>query len=179
MPTAPLPLLKVGTDPEDPAVPDRRAVLVTLLALPVAACARRDNAPRPMGFAEGDPPLHPGETGKLRLLINHYADLYRVPRALFHRVIQRESGYRPDARHGPYYGLMQILPQTAAQMGYVGPPSGLLDADTNLRYAGKYLRGAWLCSDGDIDAAVGWYARGYYYEAKRRGILVETGLRSA
>jgi hypothetical protein len=25
---------------------------------------------------------------------------------------------------------------------------------------------------------VGWYARGYYYEAKRKGLLEETGLRS-
>jgi hypothetical protein len=25
---------------------------------------------------------------------------------------------------------------------------------------------------------VGWYARGYYYEAKRRGLLEETGLKT-
>ncbi|MDX1780914.1 MAG: lytic transglycosylase domain-containing protein, partial [Thalassovita sp.] len=30
---------------------------------------------------------------------------------------------------------------------------------------------------GDEDKAVMWYARGYYYEAKRRGLLRETGLR--
>ncbi len=63
-------------------------------------------------------------------------------------------------------------------MGHSGPPSDLLNAETSLRYAGRYLRGAWLVSDGDIDTAVGWYARGYYYEAKRRGMLVETGLRA-
>ena len=34
----------------------------------------------------------------------------------------------------------------------------------------KYLRGAWLLSDGSYDTAVKWYASGYYYEAKRRGI---------
>ena len=86
--------------------------------------------------------------------------------------------YRPEARNGPYYGLMQILPQTARSMGYRGPDSGLLDAHTNLTYAVKYLRGAWLVSDGDEATAVQWYARGYYYEAKRRGMLRETGLRS-
>ena len=59
------------------------------------------------------------------------------------------------------------------------PPESLLDAETNLKCAGKYLRGAWLLSDGDIDTAISWYARGYYYEAKRRGMLVETGLRPA
>ena len=66
---------------------------------------------------------------------------------------------------------MQILPQTAATMGYRGPPSGLLDAETNLKYAGKYLRGAWLVSRGNPDKAVMWYPRGYYYEAKRMGLL--------
>ena len=73
--------------------------------------------------------------------------------------------------------MMQILPETARTMGYSGKPSGLLDADTNLNYAVKYLRGAWLVSGGDEEAAVGWYARGYYYEAKRLGLLEETGLR--
>jgi hypothetical protein len=45
-----------------------------------------------------------------------------------------------------------------------------------LKYAGKYLRGAWLLSHGSQDKAVSWYARGYYYEAKRRNMLKETGL---
>jgi soluble lytic murein transglycosylase-like protein len=73
---------------------------------------------------------------------------------------------------------MQILPATAKSMGYNGTPMGLLDAETNLKYSVKYLRGAWLISDGSFDNAVKWYSRGYYYEAKRRGMLVETGLRS-
>nr|AIA89024.1 CAZy families GH23 protein [uncultured Rhodobacter sp.] len=32
------------------------------------------------------------------------------------------------------------------------------------------MRGAWQVADGSEDEAVGWYARGYYYEAKRKGI---------
>lgn len=123
-------------------------------------------------------PLYSGETAELRILINKWADHYGVPRSLFHRVIQRESDYNPAARNGPYYGLMQILPQTARTMGYQGADAGLLDAETNLQYAGRYLRGAWLVSGGDEAEAVGWYARGYYYEAKRQGLLVETGLRA-
>jgi len=123
-------------------------------------------------------PLYPGETAELRILINKWADHYGVPRSLFHRVIQRESDYNPAARNGPYYGLMQILPQTARTMGYRVADAGLLDAETNLQYAGRYLRGAWLVSGGDEAEAVGWYARGYYYEAKRQGLLVETGLRA-
>lgn len=110
-------------------------------------------------------------------LIAKYARVYDVPEDLAHRVVERESGYNPAAQNGPYYGLMQILPQTARTMGYRGAPEGLLDADTNPRFAVKYLRGAWLVSRGNRDRAVMWYAKGYYCEAKRLGLLEETGLR--
>ncbi|PKQ13364.1 MAG: transglycosylase [Alphaproteobacteria bacterium HGW-Alphaproteobacteria-1] len=155
----------------------RRAALVLCLA--AAACAEVPEVSRaapPDLFA---PPLYPNETPELRRLINHYADHYEVPRALVHRLAIRESTHRPEARNGPYYGLLQILPQTARAMGHGGPPSELLDAETNLKYGVKYLRGAWLVAGGDPDAAIMWYARGYYYEAKRLGLLVETGLRPA
>ncbi|WP_022703071.1 transglycosylase SLT domain-containing protein [Pseudorhodobacter ferrugineus] len=125
-----------------------------------------------------DPPLHVNETAELRRLINQYADLYDVPRPLVHKIIIRESHHRPAARNGPYFGLMQILPATARGVGFSGPNTGLLDAETNLKYGVKYLRGAWLLADGSYDTAVKWYSRGYYYEAKRRGMLKETGLRS-
>ena len=151
----------------------RRSAIILALAT-LAACGRRDRGDR--AASRGD--LHPGETPELRRLINRYAGVYDLPPSLLHRVIQRESGYRPGARNGPYFGLMQILPQTARTMGYQGPPEGLLDAETNLKYAGKYLRGAWLLSRGSQDRAVMWYAKGYYYEAKRRGMLEETGLRA-
>ncbi len=158
-----------------------RRVFVALALASTAACGRAPDAD--IAFAaqpvQDALPLHPGETADLRFLINKYADLYQVPRTLVHRVVQRESDYRPGARNGPYYGLMQILPATARGMGFSGRDSDLLDAETNLTYAVKYLRGAWLLSDGDEATAVSWYARGYYYEAKRRGMLVETGLRAA
>ncbi len=138
----------------------------------LAACSTP--APPPSVQA---PALYPGETAEMRALITTYAAVHEIPEALLHAVIQRESDYRADARNGPYYGLMQILPETAGQMGFRGAPSDLLDAETNLLYAGRYLRGAWLLSDGDIPTAVMWYARGYYYEARDRCMLVETGLR--
>jgi soluble lytic murein transglycosylase-like protein len=145
----------------------------------LAACSTQNSrpvpAPQPTAFL---PPLHPNETPELRASINRWADHHEVPRALVHRLAIRESTHNPAARNGPYYGLLQILPQTAGTMGFRGAPTDLLNADTNLKYAGKYLRGAWLLSDGDHGTAINWYARGYYYEAKRRGMLVETGLRA-
>ncbi len=145
----------------------RRSALVVGLGGLVASCGGRPVEPVPEQHG-------PAEVNRL---IGEYARLYEVPEALVHRVVRRESNYNPAARNGPYFGLMQIHPQTARTMGHIGPPEALLDAETNLRYAVRYLRGAWLVSRGDQDAAVGWYARGYYYEAKRLGLLEETGLR--
>ncbi len=143
----------------------------------LAGCGRRRVSSAPSRAAQNIP-LYPNETPELRRLINKYADVHDIPVTLLHRVIIRESTHNPVARNGPYYGLMQLHPETARTMGYRGSPEGLLDAETNLIYAGRYLRGAWLISDGDDETAINWYARGYYYEAKRRGMLVETGLRS-
>jgi soluble lytic murein transglycosylase-like protein len=152
----------------------RRAVLgIGLLAL--ASCSGgSDSKPEVSRASTG---LYPNETPELRALIEKYSAEYDVPESLVHRVVIRESTHQPGARNGPYYGLMQILPQTARGMGYRGSAEGLLDAETNLKYSVKYLRGAWLLSDGSQDRAVHWYSRGYYYEAKRRGMLEETGLR--
>ena len=120
--------------------------------------------------------LYAGETPRMRALVNKWAAQYDMPPSLLHRVIQRESDYQAGARNGPYWGLMQVLPQTARTMGHDGPPEALLNPETNLRYAGRYLRGAWLVADGDEQAAMMWYAKGYYYEAKNRCLLRATGL---
>lgn len=110
-------------------------------------------------------------------IITKYAILYGIPESLLHRVVRRESTYNPRAYNRGHYGLMQIKYATARSMGYEGPAEGLFDAETNIKYAGKYLRGAWLVADDKNDGAVRLYAAGYYYHAKRKGLLDETGLR--
>lgn len=146
-------------------------IRMMILLVALSACAAAPDVTRAPA-----PTLNPGETGQMRALVNKYAAIHEIPASLIHRVIQRESDYRPGARNGPYWGLMRILPQTARTMGHQGPPSDLLDAETNLTYAGRYLKGAWMVSDGDEHAAMMWYAKGYYYEAKRRCLLRATGL---
>ena len=148
----------------------RRLLLV--LALVLGGCG---GGAEPATRA-AEPPLYPNETPELRRLINHYADVYDLPPALVHRLIDRESDYRPHLRAGPYYGLLQMLPQTARTMGHDGPASELLDPEVNLRYGLRYLRGAYLLAEGDFDGAIRRYASGYYYEARDRCMLVETGL---
>jgi soluble lytic murein transglycosylase-like protein len=53
-------------------------------------------------------------------------------------------------------------------MGYRGTAAGLLDADTNMTYAVKYLAGAYQAADGNANRAVHYYAAGYYYAAKSK-----------
>ncbi len=145
--------------------------LLALMALTLLmACGGGRDDPTPPSR------LYPGETAEMRRHIERAADELDIPEALLHRVIQRESDYRANARNGPYWGLMQILPQTARTMGFDGRNEELLDPVVNLRYAGRYLRGAWLVSDRNMDRAVMFYARGYYYDARDRCMLVETGL---
>ena len=72
---------------------------------------------------------------------------------------------------------MQIRYDTAQSMGYSGPASGLLDAETNLKFGVRYLSGAYKVGDGNADRAVHNYASGYNYAAKKKGLLEEVGLR--
>ncbi len=159
-------------------LPRRQFLLISTAFLLVGCGGRSTGQSSPTARQDSfNPPLYPNETPELRTLINKWADHYQIPRELVHRQAVRESTHRPWARNGPYWGLLQILPQTARTMGHRGAAEELLDPDVNLKYAGKYLKGAYLVSGGSIEDAMKWYARGYYYEAKRLGLLVETGLR--
>jgi len=125
----------------------------------------------------GQPEEHAaGPRGEIERLIEKYAALYQVPVDLVRHVVNRESTFNPKAYNHGHWGLMQIKHATARGMGYLGPASGLFDAETNLKYAVKYLRGAWLVSDGNAKRADRLYQTGYYYDAKRKGLLEETGL---
>ena len=156
-----------GSEPSSPlaAQPDmplaaQPAVLIVPVQMPRT---------RPLAVVEGG-------DDDLNQLIEKYATLYEVPVQLVRRVVKRESNFNPGAYDRGYWGLMQIKHATARGMGYGGSARGLLDAETNLKYAVRYLRGAWIVAEGDPDLAVRYYSRGYYYDAKRRGLLDETGL---
>ena len=49
-----------------------------------------------------------------------------------------------------------------ARHGLSGDAKGLLDPDTNMTYAVKYLAGAYRAAGCDADRAVSYYQRGYY-----------------
>lgn len=102
-------------------------------------------------------------------MIARHAAANGLPEALVRRVIVRESRYNPRAVSKGNYGMMQIRLGTAHAMGYRGSAGGLLDADTNMTYAVRYLAGAYRAAGGNQDRAVMNYARGYYHQAKAQG----------
>jgi len=147
-----------------------RIASLTLGALVLAGC----ESSRPDFSATApDTPATASLSGReaIHAHIAEHAAKYNIPESLIHRSVQRESRYNPAARNGPYWGLMQIRYDTARSMGYTGSPNGLLDAKTNLDYAVPYLANAWMLSGGDEARAIQLYAKGYYYEAKRMGML--------
>ena len=96
-------------------------------------------------------------------LIAMHAQANAVPESLVHRVIVQESRYNPRAiGRGGTMGPMQIKQATARGVGYTGPASGLLDPDTNLTYAVRYLAGAFRAAAGNADRAVAYFRSGYY-----------------
>ncbi|MPZ59642.1 MAG: transglycosylase SLT domain-containing protein [Rhizobiales bacterium] len=117
---------------------------------------------------------------KLDAMIAAHAQANGVPVALVHRVVIRESRYRPGViGKGGAMGLMQIKTATARGLGYSGTARGLLDPETNLTYAVRYLAGAYRVAGGNPDRAVMHYARGYYYAAKRKGMLDDVSARTS
>jgi len=112
--------------------------------------------------------------GNLNGLIARHAAANNLPEDLVRRIIKRESGGNPRVVSKGNFGLMQIKLATARSMGYQGTAAGLLDADTNMTYAVKYLAGAYHVAGGNTNRAVHYYAAGYYYAAKSKGRAAPT-----
>ncbi len=116
----------------------------------------------PSAFAQG---------ADYQALVASHAAANGVPAELVHRVIMRESRYNPRAVSKGNYGMMQIRLQTARGLGYTGTAQGLLDPETNLTYAVKYLAGAYQAAGGNADRAVHYYAAGYYGATRRQRVM--------
>src|SRR5215813_3848842 len=116
--------------------------------------------------------LRSDASSNLDALIARHAAANNLPEDLVRRVIKRESGGNPRVISAGNYGLMQIKLPTARSMGYTGTAAGLLDADTNMTYAVKYLAGAYRVAGGNASRAVHYYASGYYYAAKAKGMKI-------
>ena len=108
------------------------------------------------------------QAGQHEALIARHAAQNGLPPELVRRVMMKESGGRAHIVSAGNYGLMQIRHGTARGVGYTGSPQGLLDPETNMTYATKYLAGAYRAAGGNQALALSYYQRGYYYAAKRQ-----------
>ncbi|QXI36526.1 lytic transglycosylase domain-containing protein [Pseudomonas xantholysinigenes] len=80
-----------------------------------------------------------------------------VPQALLHALIKAESGYNPKARSAKgAAGLMQLMPDTAKEMGV----KDVLDPEANVRGGARYLKRMLTLFDNDITLAVAAYNAG-------------------
>ena len=84
-----------------------------------------------------------------------------LPPEIADAVAMVETGYRPNAvGSSGEIGLMQVMPATAAQLGFRGSLAELADPDTNIRLGVTYLAQAWAASGGDICRALTKYRAG-------------------
>jgi hypothetical protein len=94
---------------------------------------------------------------RLETLIQTIADRHHVDAALVRAVMQVESGGNPTAvsRKGAM-GLMQLMPDTALQMGV----TKVFDPQENLEAGVRTLRALLVRYDGDLDKALAAYNAG-------------------
>ncbi|WP_409269861.1 lytic transglycosylase domain-containing protein [Pseudomonas sp. KCJK9044] len=85
------------------------------------------------------------------------ARTHDVPQALLHALIKAESGYNPKARSAAgAVGLMQLMPDTAREMGV----ENALDPEDNVQGGARYLKRMLKLFDNDITLAVAAYNAG-------------------
>lgn len=80
------------------------------------------------------------QTG-IRALVSEVAREQRVPDAVAHALVRRESRYNARAvGQAGEIGLVQIKLQTARGLGFRGTREALFDPRTNLTYGMRYAR---------------------------------------
>jgi hypothetical protein len=107
-------------------------------------------------------PLQKAGRATYLAIVTREAERAGLPAAIADAVAEVESGYRAEAfgRVGEV-GLMQIRPQTAALLGYLGPVAGLFEPETNIHFGIKYLAQAWRLARGDLCRTLMKYRAGH------------------
>ena len=99
--------------------------------------------------------------GTLRAAVARHAAANGVPAAMAMGIVHFESRFNPRAVNGPYTGLTQIHPRTAAGLGYRGTRAGLFLPETNLAYGMKYLGQAYKLAKGNTCGTIMRYQSGH------------------
>jgi soluble lytic murein transglycosylase-like protein len=114
-------------------------------------------------LADTDLPAHQGSARTAyRLIVHREAASEGLPAEIADAVTQIESGYDPTVIGGAgEIGLMQVLPTTAAMLGFRGSPAELARPDVNVRYGVRYLAEAWRLAKGDLCRTLMKYRAGH------------------
>jgi hypothetical protein len=130
-------------------------------ARPFPALPLPPEVPPPSGFV-------PPASGARKLylpLIESEARFQGIPPEVADAVARVESNYDPTAMGGDgERGIMQVMPPTAAMLGFRGTPLELADPATNIRLGVRYLAGAWRLANGDLCRALMKYRAGHKEE---------------
>jgi hypothetical protein len=88
-----------------------------------------------------------------------------VPPEVADAVARVESAYDSAARGSSgERGMMQVMPPTAAMLGFKGTLDQLAEPETNIRLGVTYLAGAWRLAGGDLCRALMKYRAGHHEE---------------
>jgi len=113
-------------------------------------------------FYSGD-----GETYRLEALINHFANKFQLDAALIKAVIKVESDFNPRVVSSKgAQGLMQLMPETAQEVGVNNP----FDPSQSIYGGSLYLRKMLDSFDRNLDYALAAYNAGPTTVRKYGGI---------
>ena len=144
----------------------RHLPLAALLLVPAHAWADAPGVgPEIPGLASMLAGLPAGQAAGRDLLVHqvmHEAELQGVPPALADAVAVVETGYNPGAvGSSGEIGLMQIMPATAAMLGFHGTTQALFEPATNIHLSVAYLARAWAMSGGNVCRTLMKYRAGW------------------
>ena len=115
------------------------------------------DVPATSSFRSTRPVVSRAAHGQYEPLIQTHAASFAIPADLVRAVIQVESGFNPKARSPKgAMGLMQLMPQTAREMGVRDP----YDAGENIRGGAGYLRQLLDKYEGNEELALAAYNAG-------------------
>ena len=101
-------------------------------------------------------------------LVSAAATANQLPAALMHAVIKTESAYNPSAVSAKGAGgLMQLMPDTAREMGV----TDVYDPKANIQGGARYLKRLMTLFDNDIALAVAAYNAGPQAVLSRGGVI--------
>lgn len=108
-----------------------------------------------------------GEGYQIETLINHFADKFSLDAALLKAVIKVESDFNPQvvSKKGAQ-GLMQLMPETAIEVGVTNP----FDPSESIYGGSRYLRKMLDSFDRNLDYALAAYNAGPTAVRKYGGI---------